>query len=161
MRSLLLTLLVLLPAPILADPPGEPAAPEAVAAPALPVQSGLCPASSSPVQAVWASFSESTIEAECTATCQGGSTVTCSGPSCSAVDADCPANQQGYCWSSSTGYTYCPALVPGPGCPRCPKPSCLEIDGTYCTSSTTCYGPWPGCNAYTCNCYQNQYVCPL
>jgi hypothetical protein len=57
--------------------------------------------------------------ANCYAFCWDGSMVSCSGPSCSAVDSSCPA-QEGYCWSSSTGYSYCPALDCGsPYCTTC------------------------------------------
>jgi hypothetical protein len=60
----------------------------------------------------------------CTATCWDGSTRTCTGSSCSAVDSSCPS-QQGYCWSNSGGYSYCPPC----GC---------QSQGNACTHDAQC-----------------------
>lgn len=75
---------------------------------------------------------EASTSGVCTATCHDGSSRTCSGTSCSAVDSACP-NQQGYCWSNAEGYKYCPT---------CPVEDC-EHDGEPCVKDLqcgTCFG---------------------
>lgn len=74
----------------------EPAAPPAAAEAA-----DLCGLEADPIEVAAGS---------CTATCQDGSTRTCTGTSCVAVDASCPS-QQGYCWSNSGGYKHCLACT--------------------------------------------------
>jgi hypothetical protein len=75
---------------------------------------------------------EASTSGVCTATCHDGSSRTCSGTSCSAVDSACPS-QQGYCWSNAEGYKYCPT---------CPVEDC-EHDGEPCVKDLqcgTCFG---------------------
>jgi hypothetical protein len=76
----------------------------------------------------------------CTAHCQDGSTRTCTGTSCTAVDWSCPLS--GYCWSNSEGYKYCPAA----SCPcyastTCSNGSHVSCQGTNndCYSVNHCY----------------------
>ncbi len=69
-----------------------------------------------------------TPDATCTATCSGGSTVTCTGTACSAVDSACPS-QRGYVTCGSTTI-WCPACAPPPQCKRCTSDE--ECGTTYC-----------------------------
>jgi len=55
--------------------------------------------------------------ADCTAYCEDGSAIPCSGPSCTAVDQNCSANERGYC-SGSSGTQYCDS------CSEPPPPTC-------------------------------------
>jgi hypothetical protein len=65
----------------------------------------------------------------CSATCQSGSSVICCGTSCSATDAACMI-QQGFCWSNTEGYKYCPAC-------GCPGGDC-GCHGLPCTQNSQC-----------------------
>ncbi len=93
-----------------------------------------CEASSDAVDALSALAAKPgpTPDATCTATCSGGSTVSCGGTStCNAVNAACPS-QQGYVTCGSTT-TWCPACPPPPGCvgvPACTSSKQCSI--TYC-----------------------------
>lgn len=49
--------------------------------------------------------------ASCTADCENGTTVTCSGSPCSAQDQNCSQNEQGFC-TSDTGQKFCEPLCP-------------------------------------------------
>ncbi|HEV8580921.1 MAG TPA: hypothetical protein VGX68_17785 [Thermoanaerobaculia bacterium] len=91
---------------------------------------------------------------DCTAHCQDGSTRTCTGGSCSAVDYSCP-NQRGYCWSDAEGYKYCPI----PSCPQTCTASCANAGGgsVSCTSYTGDLFCVNNCYAY---CDGNYYFCP-
>lgn len=90
----------------------------------------------------------------CTAHCQDGSTRTCTGTSCSAIDWSCPS-QSGYCWSNAEGYKYCPA----PSCVQGCTASCANAGGgsVSCTSYTGDYFCVNNCYAY---CDGNYYMCP-
>jgi hypothetical protein len=90
----------------------------------------------------------------CTAHCQDGSTRTCTGTSCSAVDWSCP-NQSGYCWSNSEGYKYCPV----PSCPQTCTASCAGAGGgsRSCTSYTGNIFCIDNCYA---QCDNQYYFCP-
>jgi hypothetical protein len=99
---------------------------------------------------------------DCTAHCRDGSTRTCTGSSCSAVDYSCP-NQSGYCWSDLEGYKYCPNTCPPQGCTA----SCANAGGgtVSCTSSTGDYFCVNNCYAY-CDgvyhwCPNPKAVCPF
>lgn len=108
------------------------------------------------LQAILSSdFGDPTIESDCTARCQDGSTRTCSGSTCAAQDTSCyPTIEQGYCWSDLEGYKYC-----NDAC-TC-SPSCEEVHDTGCHSgSTICYDTLRNCKAYTCVCYLGRYQCP-
>ena len=92
---------------------------------------------------------EAAVSGACTATCWDGSSRTCTGSSCSAVDSSCPS-QQGYCWSNAEGYKYCPA---------CPIEDC-EHDGEPCVKNLQC----GTCFGYQCICYgpvgNKRCICP-
>lgn len=97
---------------------------------------------------------------DCSADCWDGSTVSCSGTSCSAHDSACPG-VRGECWGSSTGTRYCPvcpnsqcnayAVCSGSGpvtCTGSSPQSCQELD--YCWvicdwNYTFCPNPDPNC----------------
>lgn len=49
-----------------------------------------------------------TLTADCTAHCKDGSTVSCSGSSCSAIDSACSSGQRGSCTANGVT-TYCPS----------------------------------------------------
>jgi hypothetical protein len=79
--------------------------------------------------------------ADCSALCCDDTEVSCSGSSCSAVDASCPS-QRGYCWGSSSGYQYCPSCS-SPQCtpPPCPAPCSKNLQCTdYCGGPGFCSG---------------------
>jgi|GEM_PF-3402090 len=91
----------------------------------------------------------------CTADCQGGYTVTCSGNTCGAVNANCP-NEAGYCWSDTQGTKSCNACV------SC-GPFCSDVEGSFCVKNwtTTCYDPALGCRRpLSCACHDGAYLCP-
>jgi len=97
---------------------------------------------------------------DCTAHCWDGTTRTCSGSSCSAVDSSCPS-QRGSCWSDVEGTKYCPQCVDG-----CTA-SCANAGGgtVSCTSYTgdffcvaNCYAYCDGTYHY---CPHPKPVCPL
>jgi hypothetical protein len=74
-----------------------------------------------------------------TAHCNDGSTVTCTGTSTTAVDANCSAGQRGYCTGSS-GTIYCPACPTG-GCTA--TATCSNGSTVSCTSApgySGCFG---------------------
>jgi hypothetical protein len=75
------------------------------------------------------------MNATCTAVCQYGGNVSCSGSSCSAVNQSCSA-QRGY--ATCDGFTYYCAACPNP----CNKKACdLSCGGPgygYCTGSGIC-----------------------
>ena len=85
----------------------------------------------------------------CTAYCWDGTTRTCSGSSCSAVDSSCPS-QRGSCWSDLEGTKYCP--------------ECTCYASTTCSdgSAVSCQGG-PGCFSVD-QCYATcdgqYYLCP-
>jgi hypothetical protein len=81
-------------------------------------------------------------QADCTAQCQDGSTVTCSGSSCSADDYDCDTGERGQCTGSS-GTRYCPV------------PDC-----STCSVSITCPdGTWLSCSSNENDCEGFQGLC--
>jgi hypothetical protein len=72
--------------------------------------------------------------------CNDGSTVTCTGTTTTAVDANCAAGQRGYCTGSS-GTIYCPACPTGGGCTA--TATCSNGSTVSCTSApgyTGCFG---------------------
>lgn len=79
-------------------------------------------------------------QSDCTAQCQDGTTVTCSGSSCSAVDYSCMGNERGQCTGSS-GTEYCPALdidqcpVTCTASKTCPDGTYLYCEGHFGTSA--------------------------
>jgi hypothetical protein len=87
-------------------------------------------------------------QADCTAQCQDGSTVTCSGGSCTADDYDCEDNEQGQCTGSS-GTKYCPALdidqcpVTCTASRSCPDGTYIQCFGHF--GSDACEGGYPLC----------------
>jgi hypothetical protein len=86
-------------------------------------------------------------DATCTAVCNSGITVSCTGSSCSAVNASCPS-QQGYV-TCGTRTVYCPSCPPPPGCPG-GVPACSSL--SQCED--LCGGPGYGtCNNGCCYCY--------
>lgn len=92
-------------------------------------------------------------ESVCTAHCQDGSTRTCSGTSCSATDSSCPS-QQGYCWSNSEGYKYCPV---------CQQAPCYTSTTCLDGSQVSCYGTPGTCfSVYQCyaHCDGQYHLCP-
>lgn len=92
----------------------------------------------------------------CTAFCDDGTTRTCSGGSCSAVDSSCSPTVRGYCSSDVEGTKYCPT-------PTCfCTPTCNDLNGQFCKSSGTCYtGSGHFCQAHTCDCINFAYSCPI
>lgn len=113
--------LVLSAFPAVAEPPST--APNLLAAILYPVLAPEIEACAEPA----ATPSDLNMLADCTARCQDGSTRTCSGSSCFAVDASCPS-ERGYCWGSSTGTIQCPACSGG----------CTCQQGAQCTSDASC-----------------------
>lgn len=93
----------------------------------------------------------------CTAQCGDGSTVTCSGETCSAHDTNCDIGEDGYCEGTESGRKDCPP----DSCPeqcftRCWDGSVVSCEG-YDTCTTTssdcesgvrgqCYGDVSGTN---------------
>jgi hypothetical protein len=94
--------------------------------------------------------------AVCTADCGSFTDVSCSAPTCSAVNRSCPG-EQGHVTCGTTTY-YCPActsectngqtkIVPGPMCGcedgmSTPKDHYLCVDGQWEYQNTTCGGPF-------------------
>lgn len=68
--------------------------------------------------------------ATCTADCEDGSTVACSGSSCSAQDQNCANNQQGFCTGDS-GQKSCT-----PACPDCDRDFVCNFSA--CTNDPDC-----------------------
>jgi hypothetical protein len=80
------------------------------------------------------------LDSFCQADCTQGADVSCSGTSCSAVNQNCPAGQQGYVVCDGN-YTHCPT---------CPPPSCGFIQ---CKLGCSCPGGVSICtNIQTCEC---------
>ena len=98
----------------------------------------------------------SSIEANCSAYCMGGSQIQVSSCStCTAVDINCPHTPGYVTCNGST--TYCD---PHP----CPEgvSYCEYVNGGYCSPNgwhTPCTGSDLG--SYSCNCFQNQWFCPV
>ncbi|HEV2851274.1 MAG TPA: hypothetical protein VHC97_00565 [Thermoanaerobaculia bacterium] len=93
------------------------------------------------------------VKSTCTATCRDGSTVSCYGTTCSAVNAACSSGQRGYCTGTSTGTIYCPA------CPtNCSARATCSPSGSVSCSGTSgdCFSV-NNCYAY---CDGNYYLCP-
>ena len=152
MKTLLIAGLCLIALPALAAQPTAPQAVTADAPIAAAQSAGACQAS-----APLGSFPVAELSI-CIADCSDGSTVTCSGSSCSAVDAACPYGEQGHCWSNTEGTKYCPACPPLP----C-SPLCSDVEGSFCVKdwTTTCYDPALGCRRpLTCACHNGAYICP-
>lgn len=93
--------------------------------------------------------------ASCTAYCQTGS-VSCSGTSCSAVDANCSQDQRGYCTGSS-GTTYCPP------CEACDDSTlCQYKNGSPCSpehATSDCSFSDGSCGS--CFCRFGSWICTL
>ena len=162
MKTLVIAALCLIALPVLAAQPA--ATPEAdvvaapdVAAPAAPaVDETAAPATSAacPIEPLAEASFLSTLST-CIADCWDGSTVTCAGPSCQAVDSACSSGQRGYCSSTEGGYVYCPACI------SC-SPSCDDVDGQVCKPHNgTCRMLIGGtCHSYTCPCNNGYRICP-
>ncbi len=141
MKTLLTVALCLLAVPVLAAQPAPTQAPATPGAPAF--VAALMPAP----------LAEATTSV-CTANCWDGSTVTCSGTTCTAVDSACSSGQNGYCYGSDTDLRSCPTCSTHQIC----KPSCDDLNGQSCASAGTCYDST--CRAYTCPCRNGHYLCP-
>ncbi len=128
--------LVLFVMPVLAEPPYEAGKEPTDAVVSEPLES-----------------QEASIQSVCTATCQYGSDVTCTGSSCTAVDQNCPS-QRGYC-TGSTGKKWCQkcpctayATCNPSGYVSCGGTSCYELDGCWAMcdgEQTWCSNPDPWC----------------
>lgn len=85
-----------------------------------------------------------TEQATCSADCEDGSKVFCSGTSCSAYDNTCSSTSSfaGYCYGTTTGYKYCPSC--------CTKRVTAICPGQNQTCIGTCAGSFAvdGCWAY-------------
>ena len=149
--------IILLALSILLLPSALVAALSAEAPPAVPVGASATPelCASSAQAKIWATPDFGAFS-DCTATCWDGSTRTCNGTSCNAVDSACSVGQQGHCWSNAEGYKYCDP------CPTCPGTSCEVLNGQRCKySGGSCYyGYPPDCAYLSCNCFEGHYVCP-
>jgi hypothetical protein len=92
-------------------------------------------------------------DADCSARCQNGSTVSCTGTSCEAADWSCSSGQRGYCWSNWEGYKYCPV----PTCPCYAQARCNDGSYVSCTGyNHDCFAVY-GCYAH---CDSQYYLCP-
>lgn len=96
----------------------------------------------------------------CQASCWNGTSVTCSGSSCSAYDSNCGNDFRGYCTGSTSGTKYCPVC---PGCTAsttCQGGPSIACSGTYdCREYRDC---WVSCDGVVTDCYpQPQYGCPF
>jgi len=87
--------------------------------------------------------------ASCTATCQNGSTVTCTGTSCSAVDANCPT-ERGYCTGTASGTKLCHKCCAN-------TTPCSIYEGRSCSSNQPCM---EGNNCAQCVCWGGTLTCP-
>lgn len=133
---LALTLLVLVPCTLAAEE-----------APATAAEIVLCPAPRTDTEI----FGEERLPlaslAKCTAECEDGTTVTCSGSSCSAQDQDCSQDQPGYC-ISDTEEKFCAA------CPS--EPVLCKSEGNKCVDNDDC----PPCsNGDPCACLGGTCAC--
>jgi len=97
-------------------------------------------------QAGRGSIEDPSQQSSCTANCWDGSTVACSGTSCSAHDSNCSSNFRGYCTGSTTGTRYCPVCPPTCSAPCSATTICangvkLRCDGCSgdCFSFYQCY----------------------
>ena len=93
----------------------------------------------------------------CSAYCWDGSTASCYGTSCSAVDSSCPS-QRGYCTGSSSGTRYCPA------CPCSATASCPGGGSVSCTGTSGCFAInncYASCNGTLHWCPNPKYPCPI
>jgi hypothetical protein len=84
----------------------------------------------------------------CSTTCPNGTTLSCTGTSCSASD--------GVSVQCDGTYQYCP---PSPSCAY--ENNCEVLLGQACMKNTTrtCCDGYGG--TYTCPCYQGKWMCPL
>jgi len=97
-------------------------------------------------------------QSTCIALCQNGSSVSCSGTSCSAVDANCPT-QRGYCTGTTSGTKYCPVCTCSATatCPIGGPVSCTGTGGT-CFAFNGCYA---SCNGEAIWCPKPKGPCPV
>lgn len=139
--------LMLLATPLIAAPASSPM-------PAVTLADIFAPAVPAPTASSGSGLPGPRLSANCTAHCQGGSTVNCSGTSCSAVDYSCSTGQRGSCTAGGTT-TYCPAPV----CPKTCTASCAGAGG----GSVSCTSQAGNCfainNCYA-NCDENYFLCP-
>ena len=92
------------------------------------------------------------ISSTCTANCWDGSTRTCTGTSCSAVNSNCSAGQRGSCTAGGST-TFCPACPTAKTCTA----TCSPSGSVSCTSPVgDCYKV-NNCYAYCDGIY---YWCP-
>lgn len=99
-------------------------------------------------------------QSTCQASCWNGTSVSCSGSSCSAYDSSCGNGFRGYCTGSTSGTKYCPVC---PGCTAnatCPFGSSISCTGTYeCQEYPDC---WVSCDGVVTECFpQSKYGCPF
>lgn len=90
-----------------------------------------------PIPRVGTSIDGPGAQATCIAECCDGSTQTCTGSSCFAVDADCDSGERGYCYGTATGTKYCPdcsAPVCEPDPPCAEEPHCESLNGSPCST---------------------------
>jgi len=148
-KTLLTVALCLLAVPVLA------ASPAPTQAPAAPATTPGAPAFVAALMP--APLAEATTST-CTADCKDGTTLVCTGTSCTARDTVCRIYQRGQCWSDTGGYQYCPL------CPCDKEPHCADVDGSSCPKpslTTICYEPSLNCRQLTCSCSSNhQWLCP-
>lgn len=74
--------------------------------------------------------------ATCTATCRNGSTVSCTGSSCTGADANCPSHKGFVRCDGVT--TWCSAACPPSNCPNTPGCNYVFNKFTACCVSSTC-----------------------
>lgn len=140
---LALALLVITPTCLAA---GEAPADEAVTSP--PAGTTLCTLPTLGVEVEGAEPLPLASLAECSAECEDGSTVTCSGSSCSAQDQDCSQDQAGYCFSDLEDHF----------CEPCddPDPVICKSQGNKCIDDGDC----PPCsNGDPCRCFGGTCGC--
>jgi len=97
------------------------------------------------------------VTSSCTAHCWDGSTVTCSGTTCSAQDSNCVGGGQGQCTGTSSGTILCPS------CPTCTT-TCQSGGSVSCRYGSTCTtrkNCWAMCDGVLFTCNPLPASCPL
>lgn len=93
---------------------------------------------------------------DCTADCKNGTSVNCTGSSCSAYDRDCSSGEQGHCTGSDSGIKYC-----SQACQICQDPTlCSEKQGSPCSgqnSGSDCTSSVGSCGS--CICRFGSWMC--
>lgn len=135
---LALAALGLLTSPAMAAPGSQPAAPVLSAADQAFIAS-LALAAPEPV-----AKRPIVGKATCYANCWDGSTVTCSGTTCSGIDSNCSAGERGRVICDGTPVK----------CPKCPAspPDCSSLEAQCAASCGTCPVTSFTCDPYSCRC---------